>query len=57
MVIDVLELVGVGVLMVLLEECKKKFVVEGLFVEECKKLLLFLLKVIGVVMLLMGVVI
>lgn len=52
-----MEFVGVGVLMVLLEECWKKLVVEGLFDEVYKKVLFYLLDMIGVVIFESGVVI
>src|SRR6476620_6382982 len=48
-VIDTLEPAGVGALMKLLEERKKKLAAEGLFDEARKQLLPFLPKVIGVV--------
>jgi exodeoxyribonuclease VII large subunit len=48
-VIDTLELAGIGALMKLLEERKKKLAAEGLFDEARKQLLPFLPKVIGVV--------
>src|SRR5712691_10192942 len=49
LVIDSLEPAGVGALMKLLEERKKKLAAEGLFDEECKQLIPFLPNVIGVV--------
>jgi len=48
-VIDALEPAGIGALMKLLEERKKKLAAEGLFDEARKQLLPFLPKVIGVV--------
>jgi len=48
-VIDKLELAGIGALMKLLEERKKKLAAEGLFDEARKQLLPFLPEVIGVV--------
>ncbi|MEM8839898.1 MAG: exodeoxyribonuclease VII large subunit [Pseudomonadota bacterium] len=48
-VIEALEPAGVGALMALLEERKKKLAAEGLFDEERKRALPFLPKVIGVV--------
>src|ERR1044071_9363885 len=48
-VIDKLELAGIGALMKLLEERKKKLAAEGLFDEARKQLLPFLPNVIGVV--------
>src|SRR5262249_23393831 len=48
-VIDALEPAGIGALMKLLEERKKKLAAEGLFNEERKRLLPFLPEVIGVV--------
>lgn len=48
-VIEKLELAGIGALMKLLEERKKKFAAEGLFDEARKQLLPFLPDVIGVV--------
>jgi exodeoxyribonuclease VII large subunit len=48
-VIDTLEPAGVGALMALLEERKKKLAAEGLFAEARKQLLPFLPAVIGVV--------
>jgi exodeoxyribonuclease VII large subunit len=48
-VIDTLEPAGIGALMKLLEERKKKLVAEGLFDEARKQLLPFLPEVIGVV--------
>ena len=48
-VIDTLEPAGIGALMKLLEERKKKLAAEGLFDEARKQLLPFLPKVIGVV--------
>ncbi len=48
-VIDALEPAGVGALMALLEERKKKLAAEGLFAEERKQKLPFLPRVIGVV--------
>jgi exodeoxyribonuclease VII large subunit len=48
-VIDTLEPAGVGALMALLEERKKKLAAEGLFDEARKQLLPFLPRVIGVV--------
>jgi exodeoxyribonuclease VII large subunit len=48
-VIDTLELAGIGALMKLLEERKKKLAAEGLFDEARKQLLPFLPEVIGVV--------
>jgi exodeoxyribonuclease VII large subunit len=49
LVIDTLEPAGVGALMKLLEERKKKLAVEGLFDEARKQLIPFLPEVIGVV--------
>src|SRR4051794_27282437 len=49
LVIDTLEAAGVGALMKLLEERKKKLAAEGLFDEARKQLLPFLPEVIGVV--------
>ena len=49
MVIDSLEPAGVGALMALLEERRRKLLAEGLFAEERKRRLPFLPKVIGVV--------
>ena len=49
LVIDSLEPAGVGALMALLEERKKKFAAEGLFAPERKRALPFLPQVIGVV--------
>ncbi|WP_411817292.1 exodeoxyribonuclease VII large subunit [Hyphococcus sp. DH-69] len=49
LVIDSLEPAGVGALMALLEERKKKFAAEGLFAPERKRPLPFLPEVIGVV--------
>jgi len=48
-VIDVLEPAGVGALMALLEERKKKLAAEGLFEQSRKRSLPFLPKVIGVI--------
>ncbi|MGH1418783.1 MAG: exodeoxyribonuclease VII large subunit [Hyphomicrobiaceae bacterium] len=48
-VIDRLEPAGVGALMALLEERKKKFAAEGLFDPERKKAVPFLPKVVGIV--------
>ncbi|MBV9347634.1 MAG: exodeoxyribonuclease VII large subunit [Pseudolabrys sp.] len=48
-VIDTLELAGIGALMKLLEERKKKLAAEGLFDESRKQLLPYLPEVIGVV--------
>jgi exodeoxyribonuclease VII large subunit len=48
-VIDTIELAGIGALMKLLEERKKKLAAEGLFDEARKQLLPFLPEVIGVV--------
>ncbi|MDR3375137.1 MAG: exodeoxyribonuclease VII large subunit [Ancalomicrobiaceae bacterium] len=48
-VIEALEPAGVGALMALLEERKKKFAAEGLFDQERKRQIPFLPKVIGVV--------
>ncbi len=48
-VIDTLEPAGVGALMALLEERKKKFAAEGLFDEDKKQPLPFLPRVIGIV--------
>ncbi len=48
-VIETLELAGIGALMKLLEERKKKLAAEGLFDEARKQLLPFLPEVIGVV--------
>jgi len=48
-VIDTLEPAGIGALMKLLEERKKKLAAEGLFAEARKQLLPFLPRVIGVV--------
>src|SRR5215510_7893136 len=48
-VIDALEPAGVGALMALLEERKKKLAAEGLFAEQRKQLLPWLPEVIGVV--------
>ena len=48
-VIDALEPAGVGALMALLEERKKKLAAQGLFAEERKQKLPFLPRVIGVV--------
>lgn len=48
-VIDALEPAGIGALMALLEERKKKFAAEGLFDEAKKRKLPFLPRVIGVV--------
>lgn len=48
-VIDRLEPAGVGALMALLEERKKKFTAEGLFAPERKKSVPFLPKVVGIV--------
>jgi exodeoxyribonuclease VII large subunit len=49
LVIDRIEPAGVGALMKLLDERRKKLAAEGLFAEERKQLLPFLPKVIGVV--------
>jgi exodeoxyribonuclease VII large subunit len=49
LVIDSLELAGVGALLKLLEERKKRLAAEGLFADERKKRLPFLPEVIGVV--------
>jgi len=49
MVIDSIEPAGVGALMALLEERKKKLAAEGLFAEERKRALPFLPETIGVV--------
>ncbi len=49
LVIDRIEPAGVGALMKLLDERRKKLTAEGLFAEERKQLLPFLPKVIGVV--------
>ena len=49
LVVDSLEPAGVGALMALLEERKKKFAAEGLFAQERKRALPFLPRVIGVV--------
>ena len=49
LVIDALELAGVGALLKLLEERRKKLAAEGLFDPEAKKPLPFLPDVIGVV--------
>ncbi|WP_244301608.1 exodeoxyribonuclease VII large subunit [Stappia sp. P2PMeth1] len=49
MVIDSLEPAGVGALMALLEERRRKLLAEGLFAEERKRRLPFLPRVIGVV--------
>ena len=48
-VIEALEPAGVGALMALLEERKRKFAAEGLFDEERKKPIPFLPKVVGIV--------
>lgn len=48
-VIERLEPAGVGALMALLEERKRKFAAEGLFAEERKRALPFLPRVIGIV--------
>lgn len=48
-VVEALEPAGVGALMALLEERKKKFTAEGLFADERKKPLPFLPKVVGIV--------
>ncbi len=48
-VIEALEPAGVGALMALLEERKRKFTAEGLFADERKKPLPFLPRVVGIV--------
>ncbi|MEO8667495.1 MAG: exodeoxyribonuclease VII large subunit, partial [Bauldia sp.] len=48
-VIEALEPAGIGALMALLEERRKKFIAEGLFAEERKKPLPYLPRIIGVV--------
>lgn len=48
-IIDSLEPAGIGALMALLEERRKKLAAEGLFAEERKQLIPYLPKVIGVV--------
>ena len=48
-VIEALEPAGIGALMALLEERKRKFAAEGLFDEERKKRIPFLPKVVGIV--------
>lgn len=48
-VIEALEPAGVGALMALLEERKKKFAAEGLFADERKQAIPFLPRVIGIV--------
>src|SRR6185437_4477626 len=49
LVIETMELAGVGALLKLLEERRKRLAAEGLFAEERKKRLPFLPRVIGVV--------
>src|ERR1700730_15444651 len=49
LIIDSMELAGVGALLKLLEERRKRLLAEGLFAEERKKKLPFLPRVIGVV--------
>ena len=49
LIVETVEPAGLGALMALLEERRKKFIAEGLFDEARKQLLPYLPKVIGVI--------